>query len=221
MKYYNQIAKFLPCNSHFNYFNKHILVNSQGYRTKEFDDIDWNNSIVLFGCSMAFGAGLDDNETICYQLSQRLDRPVINLGVPASSIVYSLYNQLALKEMGVKPYAVVNLWTSAQRHTYFFENKPTNLGPWIKTPEFNRSLCMFYALWSSDTHNVNSNSMFLKRVADMLWVDDKHVQASFFDDTSKLFDVPLLQIEDRAEDNEHPGPLTAKAVAEQLALWCR
>lgn len=221
MEYYNQKAKFLPGNKYFNNLNSHIAVNSDGYRTLEFENINWPESIVLFGCSMAFGTGLTEEETVSYKLSKLLGKTVVNLGVPASSILYSVYNQLALKEMNVKPFAVINLWTAIERHTYFLKNNPVDLGPWITNDDIGRQLSVFYYVWSQNEHNIKSNAVFFQRLTNLLWQDTTHIQASFFESTSKLFEIPLLKIEDFAQDNEHPGPATAKTVAEQLAVWCR
>jgi len=220
MEYYDQKAKLLPGNKYFNDLHSSIPVNNEGYRTLNFEDIDWADSIVLFGCSMVFGDGLNEEETIAHQLSKVAGRPVINLGVPASSILYSVHNQLALKELNSTPYAVVNLWTAIERHTYFLKNEPVSLGPWANK-ELGQMLFAFYCTWSQNEHNIKSNAVFLKRIAEMFWTDTKHIQASFFESTAKLFDVPLLKIEDFAGDGEHPGPQTAQAVAEQIALWCR
>jgi hypothetical protein len=212
---------FLPGNQHFNNLNPQISVNDHGYRTENFNSIDWTNSVVVFGCSMVFGTGLHEEETICYHLSKILNKPVINLGVPASSMLYSLHNQLALKELNAKPYAVINIWTAINRHTYFSNRKPINLGPWANSVELGNHLKMFYSLWSLDNSNITTTATFLKKVADVLWSNTKHLQASFFDDTAELFSVPLLPISDHAADGQHPGPETAVAVAKQLAQWCR
>jgi hypothetical protein len=207
---------FLPGNINFNSLNKHIPVNQNGYRTIEFDSVDWENSIVVFGCSMVFGTGLDENQTICYHLNKMLNRPVINMGVPASSIMYSVYNQLSLKEQHT-PYAVVNLWTSLQRHTYFLDQKPINLGPWADSRDLGKHLKMFYSLWGLDNNNISTTAQFLKRISDIFWNDTIHIQASFFENTAELFHIELLPFVDHAADNEHPGPLTAYNTAKLLA----
>ena len=43
-------------------------MNSHGYRTKQFDNIDWNNSVVILGCSCVFGTGINESDTISYTL---------------------------------------------------------------------------------------------------------------------------------------------------------
>jgi hypothetical protein len=94
-------------------------LNSYGYRTKEFDQIDWKNSIVMFGCSHIFGTGNDDKHTIPYFLEQMIGIPVINLGVGAASIQFCLHNSLMLyKKYGV-PKAVIYGWTGITRHLLY------------------------------------------------------------------------------------------------------
>ena len=43
-------------------------LNSQGYREKEWRDIDWNNSYVFLGCSHTFGVGVPNDETLPKQV---------------------------------------------------------------------------------------------------------------------------------------------------------
>lgn len=94
-------------------------LNSHGYRAKEFDKIDWKNSIVMFGCSHVFGTGNGDQHTIPYFLEELTKVPVVNLGVGASSIQFCLHNSLMLyKKYGV-PKAVIYFWTGMARHLIY------------------------------------------------------------------------------------------------------
>lgn len=89
--------------------------NSLAYRCKEFC-ID-RDSIVLVGCSFAFGYGEYDEYTLSGQLSEKLGRYVWNLGVPGGSadMSYRILEQ-ALPE--IQPKAVVFLETFAERAEY-------------------------------------------------------------------------------------------------------
>ena len=49
-------------------------VNSTGYRCPEWDQIDWSESILIFGCSQVFGIGVDDADTISDNLSRILSK---------------------------------------------------------------------------------------------------------------------------------------------------
>ena len=53
------------------YYRTHevkYILNSNKFRTKEFKDIDWENSIVLIGCSNTFGIGVTEEDTIAANL---------------------------------------------------------------------------------------------------------------------------------------------------------
>lgn len=220
--YYN--GEFLPGNPEdFTGLTKEL--NSLNYRTKEFDQIDWGDSVVIFGCSNVFGSGLTEEETISNQLSMRLNRPVINMGVPGSSIIYSLFNQIVLAETYPKPYAVINLWTVINRLSYFYENGPCHVGPWTaQQPSkniFGRSIKTVFEAWNISDVNPVLYSNFLQRMAEIIWKDTKHFQGTFFLNTRDALNVELFRYMDYAQDNLHPGPATATAVAKQLALWCR
>jgi len=220
-KYYD--GEFLPGNP--DYTESNMERNSSNYRTKEFDQIDWKNSIVIFGCSNVFGVGLTDDETISHQLSVLTNRPVINMGVPSSSIPYSLYNQVILAGKCSAPYAVINIWTSMNRLSYFYENGSCHIGPWTASqPDKNifiRSIKSVFDAWNINDINPSLQSIFLQKMAEIIWKDTKHFQGSFFPNTSDALNVELFQYKDYASDNLHPGPISAKAVAEQLAVWCR
>ena len=196
-------------------------VNSLGYRTSEFDSINWNDAIVVFGCSYVFGIGLQDSETITNQLSQLLNRPVINMGVPASSISYSFFNQMTLAELNIAPHAIVNLWTSVARQTYFCNRTPFHLGPWMESKENtleNRKLKSMFDLWNFDDSNVDIHAKNIQRASRLIWKGTKHIEGTFFPSTSKALDVELFSIVDSARDEKHLGPQTAARVAERLAI---
>jgi len=200
-------------------------LNYLNYRTKNFSNIDWSDAVVVFGCSQVFGSRLADSDTICYQLEQIIQRPVINMGVPASSITFSVFNQIALAEQCAKPFAVVNLWTNINRLPYFFDKTPRHLGPWTadlsNDTVYKRSLKTLFQTWNINDSNSELHSLFFQRMVELLWKDTKHIQGTFFQKTSETLNVKLYDFLDRASDDTHPGPATTKAVAEDLALWCR
>ena len=116
------------------YYRTHPVkytLNSSGYRTREFDDIDWKESIVMFGCSFVFGTGVTDEHTVPYFLEQLSGRPVINMGIPRSSIQTALHNSIILSDSEYPtPKAVVYLWIYLSR-SHIYENKYINyMGDW-------------------------------------------------------------------------------------------
>jgi len=101
------------------YYRTHEVkytLNSLGYRTREFDDIDWKESIVMFGCSLVFGTGVTDEHTIPHFLEQLLGRPVINMSIAASSIQTVLHNSIILNDSKYPtPKAIVYSFTDLRR----------------------------------------------------------------------------------------------------------
>jgi hypothetical protein len=138
-------------------------LNSSGYRTKEFDDIDWKESIVMFGCSQVFGIGVTDEHTIPYFLEQLSGRPVINMGIGGSSIQTVLHNSIILNDSKYPtPKAVVNMWTDLNRYQLYENNFAINVGTWrnsndkFRTPDnmipFNlMNIKMVRNLWKNKT----------------------------------------------------------------------
>lgn len=192
-------------------------VNSLGYRTVDFNNIDWSDSVVIFGCSYVFGVDLANNETIAFQLQELIKRPVINMGVPASSISYAFFNQLALSN--TKPYAVINLWTSVARQTYFAEDVPYHLGPWLEKKENNfenKKLKTLFDLLNFDDSNVEIYARYIQQATRVLWKDTVHIEGTFFPRTATALNIDLYHIIDKSQ-GEHPGPLTARQTAEALA----
>jgi hypothetical protein len=202
-----------------------IKLNSLDYRAPEFSDINWAESVVIFGCSIAYGVGLSDEETISYQLGKLLNRPVINMGVPASSMGYSVFNQTVLAGLNQSPYAVINLWTSINRITYFYEKGPCHIGPWTSKQQtnnsFSRSVKTIFDLWNMVDSNPMMQAIMLQKLSELIWKDTRHIQSTFFPVTSKALNVNLFHYLDYGADSSHPGPAAAKAAAEQLAQWCR
>ena len=82
------------------YRNKLVkyTLNTHNYRTKEFNIIPWADSVVIFGCSFVFGIGAALDETIAAQLSSIIQKPVINMGAPGTSAMFSLYNSSILRK---------------------------------------------------------------------------------------------------------------------------
>jgi hypothetical protein len=117
---FEQNLKTQPDDWYYRTHEVKYTLNSLGYRTKEFDDIDWKESIVMFGCSQVFGTGVTDEHTVPYFLEQLSGRPVINMGISGSSIQTALHNSIILNDSKYPtPKAVVNMLTSLTRfHLY-------------------------------------------------------------------------------------------------------
>ena len=91
-------------------------MNSDGFRTIEFDKVDWKNSYVIIGCSHVQGIGNPYDETIGEYISRKIAAPVINLGVGGTSIEVMYNNLLKQITMYGKAKGYFILWTYPWRH---------------------------------------------------------------------------------------------------------
>jgi len=198
-------------------------VNSNNYRCPEFSDIDWNNSVLIFGCSHVFGTGLHTQDTVSEQLENQLGSPVVNLGVPASSMYFSFLNQVILKKNKIKPKAVINIWTSVERYSLFKEdkNEPLPLGPWIFNNEVfesnNESAIDFYTQWTNHYNNILHYGIMLSDTVNIFWNDIPHIECTFFSNTAESLGIKLIDQIDYGRDFYHPGKNTINMLAEFLA----
>lgn len=181
------------------------VYNKQGFRTVEFDNLDWNNSILLCGCSIVEGIGNPIENTIGYYLEELLDIPVINLGVSGSAVDFSVTNSLLLYEYGIRPKAMVNLWTSLDRYTNF------NKLYYVDQVQVRNHEYYFNHNWDIRSKNY----IIADRV---LWKPlTLYYEASFFKYTSETMNIDFMPYKDVARDLAHPGYKSNKKAAELIA----
>ena len=184
-------------------------VNSCGYRCSEFEDINWSESIVACGCSNTFGIGVDDKETWSYQLSKKLDMPVINLGMGGTSIWYHVYNLKQIVKYNPK-YVVIQV-PHDSRFTLFRNNFLTrNIGSWSSGYEK-----YFHRIFNTDAENTRVYQEFALDYLDKMLPNG--ITFKFSHDTA----VDTLKIPDidKGRDQMHPGPLTHDLVATKIAEY--
>lgn len=194
-------------------------LNSQGYRCAEFHDIDWGESIVIFGCSRVFGIGLDDSQTLGSRLSEKLSMPAVNMGINGSSISVAVCNLLCLLENYPPPRYVVNLWTSLNRLPFWNSQNAHHLGSWTSVTTRTPSMTHLFNLWNQNDENPQQWAKIF-RAASKEILNARgitHYEASMFQHTSDLFDIPFFDYQDLARDQQHPGPKTMEFVATQIA----
>ena len=133
---FEQNLKTQPENWYYRTHEVKYTLNSLGYRTKEFDEIDWKESIVMFGCSFVFGIGVTDEHTIPYFLEELSGRPVINMGIQGASIQTMLHNSIIFTDSKYPtPKAVINAWPNAGRYQLYQNNSSFNFGDWNYLPD--------------------------------------------------------------------------------------
>jgi hypothetical protein len=184
------------------------LINSMGYRAKEFDTIKWEQSYIIQGCSACFGAGIpDDKDTIAEQLSRRLGHPVINLGVSGASIELQYFNTIEMIESGIRPLGVFMMWPNADRFPLFNNGELENCGSWSDPKKLD---------WAFNNNSAQHNA-YHRRAVRIMW---NLLKVPFLDfghhPEAVAYDCSLLEKLDWGTDGEHWGPKTAEYIAEML-----
>jgi hypothetical protein len=196
-------------------------LNRHGYRAPEWETIDWKNSVVLFGDSCTYGIGVSDEETIGFQLAQLLDRPVINLGIGGGSNTLMIHNATHLLEYFPTPYAVANIWSTANRLRFFTEHHPYDAGAWDQTISKVSEHTDVSKLWeltfADPTHELGL-SFYEGKIAKAIWQDKtKYASLSFFGDSAYYTrSDAFFPIDNRARDLIHPGEESCRQVAKFL-----
>jgi hypothetical protein len=181
--------------------------NDLGFRERAFESVDWNNSIVILGCSHVYGHAHAEEDTAVRVLEKQVNIPVINLGVPGGSVELAFYNSLILHEMGVKPKAIIQIWSELNRYSNFFEGKVDtmyNCRSWNKTY----------------VHQIDweTKSLFYIKAFNAIWKDKTFVyEASFFENTARACNIDHVKYLDLARDNSHAGIISHKVLADTIA----
>lgn len=212
--------------SDWRYRTKEIVynTNSNGYRAPEWDQINWKESIVLFGCSCTYGVGLAEDETISYYLQELTGRQVVNLGVPGGSNDLMLQNSISLLERYDTPYSVVMNWTCTDRFRYFSEDRYYDAGSWLANHKGPSSIYDMNVsnLWKHlyrDRTNELVIAYNIGRSAKWIWQNRTHYRTvSYFDLSAHYLRADkFFEIDNKARDRLHPGHENAKAVATYIA----
>ena len=205
------------------YLTKQVTytVNSSGYRAPEWDQIDWKNSIVLFGCSCTYGTGISDDETIAYHLEKLSGRPVINLGVPSGSNDLIIQHGISLLDYFEAPYAVANIWSTSDRFRFFRNDSDYNVGPWDHKPNKQHPTVNINKLWEltyRDPCHEAGLAYYGGRTGHWLWNGrSKYSSISFFPDTTYFTKSERhFAIDNGARDLMHPGEGNSIEVANYL-----
>ena len=208
-EFYQKSLNTQPSNWHYRNNPVRYNWNANGYRAPEWNTVDWANSIVVMGCSLVAGEGLDEDDTITVQMSKMLDEPVVNLGVPAGSADVLFYNTIRMVDLGIRPKSVIVLSPMWSR-TVSFGVPSTNLGPWCSSvPSFDRGLVTYYEQYVRRMPNAEVHGYLSLRGVKEAW-ENADVPVHVLDQAE------LSQFVDYSRDLAHPGINTAYNWATEL-----
>ena len=215
----------MPDDWHYRKKDVTYTLNSLGYRAKELNEYDWSESIVLLGCSIAFGVGVSDDETIAHYLHEITGRDVINLGVPGGSNQLMLDHSVRLKKKYGNPYSLIMLWSTMDRCVYYGDDRWQNIGRWnsiIPPNNLDYKLEQLQLLYNNlyvDIFNEYIPFYHIAETSRMIWetTNTQYTELSYFEPTSHYGQLPdCIRFECNARDRLHPGAEYLKIGAETL-----
>lgn len=183
------------------------IVNKNGYRAPEWDTIDWKNSVVILGCSMIFGTGVAEDETLSYYLENLLNRPVINLGYPSASNECIFNNSISVFKKFGSPAAVITAWAPLDRFL-FFSKQQYNLGLWTDKEKIDGvNLRELYEYVNLNQINSQVRSYYIEKANRLFWEDKTiYFSMSYFKEVAHYMKLnKWLQHDNAARDCVHPG----------------
>ena len=219
------------------FFNKDpwlYKINKHGFRG---DNWNFKPSIAVFGCSNIFGIGVEKSVTGI--MSELLDQPVHNLGVPGGSSTHIIKTFVSFANLHPVTDAIISL-PAIQR--VFRPNLRSDISGWNWQNKIHYDGETDYKLMKA-IDRVWNNDVTISHIADLIdWAEsvaktkdinihwtswwpnnlsssNKNVEFHVRDLTSNFFmwpDVSKLAGCEVARDGEHPGPTTIK----ELALNC-
>lgn len=204
-------AKSQPASWRYRNIGVSYRLNSMGYRTQEFDRIPWHKCIVLFGCSYVFGVGCELSSTIAAQLSGMTGRPVINMGAPGSSPMFSLHNSAKLKALYPEPLAVVFSWSASQRCPLYLNDTVVHCGQWKE------DIGGLGKAWRRFDYHNEEHLRMTRLTAQMMWSNTKYYDFTLYPSNRKAIDCDYIKQVDTARDLVHSGIVTNEIIAKKIA----
>ena len=190
--------------------------NKQGYRTKEFNEIDWANSIVVFGGSDVLGEGIEEQDTLTAKIQSKTNFFTVNMGVGGASMQRSFYDSLLVAENLPLPKAIINIWAIHYRTINYAKKEAINNGPWNWDEPDN-----FMKHWiHEEGTNAVANALFTYMASRQVWGGAKSFHGSFFKPVTNILGIHMFNILDKCKDGIHPGPVSMEAAAEHIHKYC-
>ena len=187
-------------------------INSNGYRAPEWNQIDWSEAVVIFGCSQTAGIGLAYDETISWFLEKILNRPVVNLGAGGTGVDFAAYNSFLLYNNFPKPWGVVHWWSDMNRLSLFKDSYIQHEGSWSMT----ENSLMDY--WTTDPVNPIMHSRMLVNMTRALWKDKtRYWDGSWSDTTAYYLEREKFPHTSHARDMTHMGRFDTLTLAQKIA----
>lgn len=163
---------------------------------------------LMLGCSHTFGQYLHDEHVASNIIEDKLNKPVINLGIKGGSANAIGLNVHKLMESNYnKPKAIIAQWPQLYRYLIFGENSKLSFHPMMENTDMFEAVLNIpksFEIASSHAYNyVNS-------------LDIPVINYSLNGETARFFNIPFFNRIDTARDDHHPGQETNIGIANYI-----
>lgn len=204
----------------------YYTCNKDGYREREWNEINWNNFILFLGDSFTFGLGVRQRETIPFYVENKTNICCVNLSIPGASLELLTQLSLIIKEKA-DPTAVVLQYPHEKRlYDPITATYHGNLGRWIETwpdmvPIESRDL---YNVWASNSIRATTKINFYSNILRHIWKDNCYLEWTSYDGVSSQLEIPTFDSNfcnksDLARDGFHLGKRKNKQIAYQIVNY--
>lgn len=197
----------------FGWINTDIVYvnNSHGFRTVEFDRTE---NFIAVGCSFTYGIGLPQHSVWPELLSQQLNIPAYNLGIPGSS-ADTCYRVVKHYVPLLKPKFVVMLEPRRNRLEIFLDNYQTHVYQSGKSHPLDRDLWIKH--WQTCEKNqaiqAEKNRDAMAHVCHRHGIDFYYYEEHYYNDPEKFFPGIGLSL---SRDLQHLGVSFNQHLADKM-----
>jgi hypothetical protein len=206
-------CKSLPEDWYYRNVKIEYKYNDNGHRSKQINELDFDNYILFTGCSHTEGVGIELDKTYPYLLSNLLNTDYYNMAVQGTGIDVVEYNLLTwFAKFNKKPKFVIVQWPDHSRFLSQYpgyENFIPN-GTWSKGKEIEK---FFAAAEMSGFYNARKNISY-RLIHNVLDVPIIGVYIS----TLRAYDGKSISVRriDKARDMQHSGIKTNEDTASRI-----
>lgn len=205
-------SQSMPTQWHYNHHAPTYVRNSLGHRSKEIDDLDFDNYILYVGCSHTEGIGVSQEHTFATLLSSKLNCDFYNMGVGSTGMDVTLHNLVIwFSVFNRKPKFVIIQWPDFTRVlTGYSSNFLRPNGLWKGNDEYNRFIDLGISLEYFESKKIMAHHI-IKNMIDVPTVYFGLKGLVQFDDNTLI-----EKIIDNGRDLMHPGILSHRKFADSI-----
>lgn len=197
----------------------YYICNNDGYREREWSEIDWSNYILFLGDSATFGLGVKQDETIPAYVEEYTGKTCANIAISGTSLDIIVQLSLLLVQNS-KPSVVVIQYPHLKRiYDPIDKRYHGHLGSWIHdfdvVPQNSKDL---YNAWIKEPYRAELKSKFYMNILHYIWKEFKLVEWTWDNDVSTLLNLPTFgSVPKRQEDLSRDGIHANKHVNRDVA----